>query len=232
MQRIFDIFLSGLALLLLSPLLVPIALLLLMTGEGEIFFLQERVGKGGKLFKIWKFATMLKNSPKLGTGTLTVKNDLRVLPIGGLLRKTKINELPQLLNILLGSMSVVGPRPQVPKIFNLYSNNIQQLIVQVRPGLSGIGPVIFRGEEDMLADRKDNEKFYQNVILPYKGQVEAWYIHNQFLYVYFSIIFITIFVVLFPSSGLVWRVFKGLPVPPNDLKGPLKYPPPKSSEET
>jgi lipopolysaccharide/colanic/teichoic acid biosynthesis glycosyltransferase len=232
MQRIFDIFLSGLALLLLSPLLVPIALLLLMTGEGEIFFLQERVGKGGKLFKIYKFATMLKNSPKLGAGTLTVKNDSRVLPIGGLLRKTKINELPQLLNILLGSMSFVGPRPQVPKNFNMYSNNIQQLIVQVRPGLSGIGSVIFRGEEDLLAYREDSETFYQNVIIPYKGQLEAWYIHNQFLYVYFSILIITFFVVLFPSSGLVWQVFKGLPVPPIDLKGPLKYAPPKSSEET
>ena len=224
MQRIFDIFLSGLALLLLSPIIVPIVLLLLLTGEGEIFFRQERVGKGGRLFHIYKFATMLKNSPKVGTGTLTVKNDWRVLPIGGVLRKTKINELPQLLNIFLGSMSVVGPRPQVPKSFNTYSNNVQQLIIQVRPGLSGIGSVIFRGEEDLLVDHKNNEDFYQNVIIPYKGKVEAWYVTNQFLYTYFSVIFVTIWVVLFSSSGLVWRVFKGLPVPPDELKKPLNYP--------
>lgn len=224
MQRTLDIFLSGLALLLLSPLLVPIALLLRLTGEGEIFFLQERVGEGGKPFKLYKFATMLKNSPNIGTGTVTVKNDPRVLPMGRFLRKTKINELPQLLNILRGSMSIVGPRPQARKNFEAFPENLKQLIIRVRPGLSGLGSIIFRGEEDILDCHENNVSFYDKVIAPYKGQVEAWHIENQLLYAYFAVIFVTIWVVLFPSSKLVWRVFKGLPVPPHELKGILHYP--------
>ena len=224
MQRILDIFFSGLALLFLAPLLLPIALLLRLTGEGEIFFLQERVGKDGKPFKLYKFATMLKNSPSIGTGTVTVKNDPRVLPMGRFLRKTKINELPQLLNILLGSMSIVGPRPQARKNFEAFPKNLQQLITRVKPGLSGVGPIVFRAEEDILADHESNVNFYDNVIAPYKGQVEAWYVENQSLYTYFAVIFVTIWVVLFSSSTLVWQVFKGLPIPPEDLKESLNYP--------
>ena len=109
MERFFDIFFSGLALLVLSPLLVPIVLILRFSGEGEIFFLQERIGKGGQVFKLFKFATMLKDSPNIGTGTVTMKGDPRVLPVGKFLRKTKINELPQLLNIFFGDTSVIGP---------------------------------------------------------------------------------------------------------------------------
>jgi lipopolysaccharide/colanic/teichoic acid biosynthesis glycosyltransferase len=223
MQRILDIFFSGLAILLLSPLLVPIALLLRLTGEGEIFFKQERVGKGGKSFQLYKFATMLKNSPNIGTGTVTVKNDPRVLLMGRFLRKTKINEVPQLFNILLGSMSIVGPRPQALKNFDAFPKNFQQLIIQVKPGLSGIGSIIFRGEEDILTDHQQNVDFYNKVIAPYKGKVEAWYVTNHSLYTYFSVIFVTIWVVLFSSSGLVWRAFKGLPVPPDELKKSLNY---------
>ena len=94
MQRLLDVLLSGLALLVLSPLLVPVAIALRLTGEGEVFFIQQRVGRGGRPFGLYKFATMLKDSPNLGTGTVTVKGDPRVLPLGRLLRKTKINELP------------------------------------------------------------------------------------------------------------------------------------------
>ena len=224
MQRFLDIFFSGLALLFLAPLLLPIALLLRLTGEGEVFFLQERVGKDGKPFKLYKFATMLKNSPSIGAGTVTVKNDPRVLPLGRFLRKTKINELPQLLNILLGSMSIVGPRPQARKNFEAFPKNLKQLITLVKPGLSGVGPIVFRAEEDILADHEGNVNFYDNVIAPYKGQVEAWYVENQSLYNYFAVIFVTIWVVLFPSSTLVWQVFKGLPIPPDELKGLLNYP--------
>jgi lipopolysaccharide/colanic/teichoic acid biosynthesis glycosyltransferase len=224
MQRILDIFFSGLALLLLSPLLLPIALLLRLTGEGEIFFLQERVGKDGKPFKLYKFATMLKNSPNIGTGTVTMKNDPRVLPMGKFLRKTKINELPQLLNIFLGDMSVVGPRPQAQKNFSAFPQQLQEIIVQVNPGLSGLGPIVFRGEEDILADHAGSVDYYDNVIAPYKGQVEAWYVRNQSLKTYFLVIFVTVWVVLFPSSGVAWRVFKDLPVPPDNLVAPLKYP--------
>jgi lipopolysaccharide/colanic/teichoic acid biosynthesis glycosyltransferase len=223
MQRILDIFFSGLALLLLSPLLLPIALLVRLTGVGEIFFVQARVGKDGKPFKLYKFATMLKNSPNIGTGTVTMKNDPRVLPAGTFLRKTKINELPQLLNIFLGDMSVVGPRPQARKNFKAFPLQLQELIVKVKPGLSGLGSIVFRGEEDILADHSGSVDFYDNVIAPYKGQIEVWYVRNQSLPTYFLIIFVTVWVVLFPSSDIAWRVFKDLPVPPHNLVAPLNY---------
>ena len=145
MERFFDILFSGIALLLLSPLLVPIVITLRLTGEGEIFFLQKRIGKSGKKFKLFKFATMRKNSPNIGTGMVTMRDDPRVLPVGTFLRKTKINELPQLLNIFFGDMSVVGPRPLTTQTFGAYSENTQRLIKQVRPGLSGVGSVILRG---------------------------------------------------------------------------------------
>jgi len=220
----FDIFFSGLALVLLAPLLLPITLILRLTGEGEIFFLQERVGKDGKPFKLYKFATMLKNSPHIGTGTVTVKNDPRVLPIGHFLRKSKINELPQLLNILMGTMSVVGPRPQARKNFDAFPEHLQRFIVQVRPGLSGVGSVIFRAEEDILANRAGAVDFYDKVITPYKGEVEAWYVRNQSLFNYFSVIVLTMLAVLMPSMTLIWRVFKNLPSPPETLKVSLNYP--------
>ncbi len=120
MIRLFDVIFSGIALVFLSPLLIPIALLLKLSGEGEIFFLQERVGKNREMFKLYKFATMLKDSPNIGTGTVTMKNDPRILPIGAFLRKTKINELPQLLNVFLGHMSLIGPRPQAQRCFDAF----------------------------------------------------------------------------------------------------------------
>ncbi len=221
MRRLLDILFSSLALLVLSPLLIPIAILLRLTGEGEIFYLQERIGKGGENFQLFKFATMLKNSPNIGTGTLTVKNDPRVLPIGGFLRKTKINELPQLLNIIKGDMSVVGPRPLTRRSFDAYPQNVQKIIVEVRPGLSGIGSIIFRDEEEMLHGQEDPIKYYNEVIAPYKGAVEEWYVAHQSLWNYLWIIFLTIWVVIFPSSKLVWRVFKGLPLPPTNFSRQL-----------
>lgn len=223
MQRFFDILFSALALFVLSPLFVPIAILLRMTGEGEIFYLQERIGKNGNLFKLYKFATMLKNSPSLGTGTVTVKNDPRILPVGKFLRKTKINELPQLLNIFFGDMSFIGPRPLTQQTFKAYSGETQSIIGQVRPGLSGIGSIIFRGEEDILAGANGSLDFYSTAIAPYKGALEIWYVKNNNLTNYFKAIIITLIVVLFPKSQAAWLTFKGLPVPPDNLKFALNF---------
>lgn len=217
MQRFFDIVFSSLALLVLSPLLVPIALLLRLSGEGEVFFLQSRVGKGGKPFKLYKFATMLKNSPSIGTGTVTVKNDPRILPMGHFLRKTKINELPQLLNILFGDMSVIGPRPQTQRCFDAYTAASKAAIVQVRPGLSGIGSIIFRDEENLLHGQADSVRFYDKVIAPYKGALEEWYVVHQGLWTYFVLIGLTVWVVLFPRSKAVGRVLGTLPKPEPEL---------------
>ena len=217
MQRIFDIFFSGLALLVLAPLLVPIVIVLRFTGEGELFFVQQRVGKNGQLFGLLKFATMLKNSPSIGTGTVTVKDDPRVLPFGKFLRKTKINELPQLVNILRGDMSVVGPRPQAQRCFDAFPKDVQESIVKVRPGLSGIGSIFFRDEESLLQGVANQVEYYDKVIAPYKGALEKWYIQHESLTNYFLIIFVTAWVVFFPSSKIAHRVFSGLPNPPREL---------------
>lgn len=217
MRRFFDIFFSGIALLIFSPLLVPIIVCLRFSGEGEVFFVQERVGKDGKHFGLLKFATMLKNSPNMTTGTVTVKDDPRILPMGHFLRKTKINELPQLINILKGDMSIIGPRPQAIRCFNAFPKNIQMEIVKLKPGLSGAGSIIFRNEENLLHNARDQVSFYDNVIAPYKGDVEVWYINNQSLKNYFLLIFLTMWVVLFHDSRLIWSLFPSLPKPPPEL---------------
>lgn len=219
MQRLLDIVFSGLALLVLSPLLLPVMLILRLTGEGEVFYVQQRVGRGGKLFGLYKFATMLKNSPSIGTGTVTVKDDPRVLPFGRFLRKTKINELPQLLNIFKGDMSIIGPRPQTQRCFDAFPAASQEQIVKVRPGLSGIGSIVFRDEEKLMHASAEPERFYDEVIMPYKGRLEEWYVAHQGLGTYLACIFATAWVVAFPKSQLVWRMFPGLPKPPAALAG-------------
>jgi len=223
LDRFFDIVFSGIALFLLSPLLVTIMIILRLTGEGEVFFLQERIGEGGEKFKLFKFVTMLKNSPNFGTGTVTVSGDPRVLKVGKFLRKTKINELPQLLNILLGDMSVIGPRPLTIQTFGAYSESTQGIIAQTRPGLSGVGSIVFRGEEDLMHGAKASVDFYANVIAPYKGALEEWFVSNKSLYIYFLAIFVTVWAVLIPRTKIVWRVFKDLPEPPAELKQALNF---------
>lgn len=223
MERFFDVLFSCFALLLIFPIFVPLIIILKFTGEGEVLYLQKRIGKDGKLFKLFKFATMLKDSPNLGTGTVTVKNDPRVLPIGNFLRKTKINELPQLINILVGDMSVIGPRPLTPETFNSYPDSTKVLIKQVSPGLSGVGSIIFRGEESLMHGKTSSVEFYENVIAPYKGQLEEWFVSNKSLCLYFLAILITLWVVFFPKSNVAWTVFKELPKPPEELKLALGY---------
>lgn len=223
MLRYFDIIFSLLALVILFPIFLIISLILHFTGEGEIFYLQDRVGMNGKKFKIIKFSTMLKNSPNMGSKTITMRDDPRILPVGKVLRKTKINELPQLLNIFNGDMSFVGPRPLTEQTFNSYSSETQKIVMRVKPGLSGIGSLIFRQEEEILQGEFASTDFYHNVIAPYKGELEKWFIKNQSLRVYFLVIFVTVWVVVFPSSKLVWNVFKNLPTPPDFLQDLLKY---------
>ncbi|MDB9828858.1 sugar transferase, partial [Flavobacteriaceae bacterium] len=142
-KRFFDILLSLLVILLLSPLLFPIMVGLLLTGEGEIWYKQKRIGFKNKPFLIWKFATMLKNSPKMAGGIITTKKDPRITPMGGFLRKSKINELPQLINIFKGDMSFVGPRPLMSISFETYTKDVQKVIYNVKPGLTGIGSIVF-----------------------------------------------------------------------------------------
>ena len=172
MQRFFDILLSSVAILLFSPILIFTSIILLFTGENKVIYLQKRVGYSGKLFNLIKFATMLENSPN--SGTITFNHDPRILPFGSFLRKSKINELPQLFNIFLGDMSVIGPRPLTKQTFSYYSKDVKQLIVTLRPGLSGIGSIFFRNEQ-LLLKQGDYLKVYKTIIAPYKGKLEAWY---------------------------------------------------------
>ena len=223
MQRVLDVFLSGIAIILLSPILGPIFCLLKMTGEGEVFYKQYRVGEKGSPFGLIKFATMLKDSPSLGSGDITIKNDSRVLPLGKFLRKSKINELPQLLNIFIGDMSIVGPRPMVPNTYAKYPKEAQKVLNTVKPGLTGIGSIIFRDEERLLDGREDPISFYNENITPYKSDLEVWFVENNTLWLYGKIIFVTAWVVLIPSTKIARRVFKDLPEPPAELKHVLNF---------
>lgn len=223
MQRYFDIALSGIALLLLCPMLLPIALVLRFSGEGEIFFLQKRIGKNGEIFNLFKFATMLKDSPNFGTGTITMKGDPRILPVGKFLRTTKINELPQLLNVFIGDMSLIGPRPLTEQTFKSYPLTFQESIKLVKPGLSGIGSIVFHHEEEIMAGPYASIDFYDNTIAPYKGALEEWFVSNRGIYVYFMAILLTVWVIFSSDAKIIWRVFKNLPKPPNELRDALDY---------
>jgi lipopolysaccharide/colanic/teichoic acid biosynthesis glycosyltransferase len=217
MQRLLDIFFSGIAMVLLSPILVPIACMLKFSGEGEVIYKQSRVGINGSNFGLIKFATMLKDSPNIGSGEITIKNDPRVLPLGQFLRKSKINELPQLWNIFIGDMSIVGPRPMVPNTYARYPIEAQKLLNTVRPGLTGIGSIIFRDEEKLLDGRDDPVGFYNENITPHKSDLELWFIDNNTLWLYIKIIFVTAWVVVFPSSTIVDKAFDGIPSLPDSL---------------
>lgn len=222
MQRFFDIFFSGVAIVVLSPLLIPIVVILKFTGEGKVFFSQSRVGIGGKPFSLLKFATMLENSPNIGTGTVTLKDDPRVLPFGKFLRKSKLNELPQLINILRGDMSVVGPRPQTQRCFDAFPVEAQKAIVLVSPGLTGVGSIVFRDEEALLAESGSAAHFYDTIIMPYKGLLEEWYVNNRTLRNYFYLIMCTALAVVYPGSKIVWWLFANLPQPPASLAGQVR----------
>jgi lipopolysaccharide/colanic/teichoic acid biosynthesis glycosyltransferase len=219
MIRMFDIILSSIALIVFFPFGLTIALILKCTGEGEIFYLQKRVGKDGKTFGLIKFATMLKNSSSIGTGDVTIKNDPRVLPFGHFLRKTKLNEMPQLVNILIGNMSVVGPRPQTLKNFDYFPPEGKQIIVSMRPGLTGIGSIVFRDEETIVFQSgKSVEDCYRQVIGPYKAELEAWYRKRQNVVTYFLLIAITAWVIIWPRSEIYRQILPSLPPLPEELR--------------
>lgn len=219
-KRFFDVACSALALGLLAPLLLPVIVILRFTGEGEIFYRQQRVGQDGKMFGLLKFATMLKESPNIGTGLLTTKNDPRVFPFGRFLRKTKINELPQLINILVGDMSIVGPRPQVKAHFDLLPDHVKSRIIEVLPGLSGIGSIVFRDEEGILSNGRFGSEFmFNTVISPYKGALEVWYVENSSLLLDFILVALTVWQVIFPKSRICYNIFRTLPPPPDELIG-------------
>jgi lipopolysaccharide/colanic/teichoic acid biosynthesis glycosyltransferase len=221
MIRLVDFVSTTVALALLSPLLLVVILILRFTGEHEVFYLQERIGRGGTPFRVFKFATMLKESPNLSGGYLTQKDDPRVLPFGRFLRKWKINELPQLLNVWLGQMSLVGPRPQAAVHYNLYNSRQKAAIDSLKPGLTGLGSLIFRDEEGLLErSGLDFDYVHDELITPYKGDLEVWYAANQSIGLYFKILFLTAISILAPGGSYL-NGFRELPQPPAELRALL-----------
>ena len=209
-KRFLDLLIATIALIILSPILIPCMIILKLTGEHEVFYKQKRVGYKNRVFGIWKFATMLKNSPGIGTGVITLRNDPRVTSFGKILRITKLNELPQIINVFKADMSIVGPRPLMQVSVDLYPPEIKDKIYNVRPGITGIGSLIFRDEEKIVSDAADPRAMYA-LIYPYKGQLEMWYQQHASLYTDFMIIFLTGWSVIFPKNKLVHKVFKDLP---------------------
>ena len=179
-KRFFDIILSTLVTLVLAPLLVPIMVGLRFTAEGEVWYKQKRIGFNNKPFLIWKFATMLKNSSKMKGGIITTKKDSRITPMGGFLRKSKINELPQLINILKGDMSFVGPRPALFNQDDLITLRTEKGVHELIPGLTGWAQINGRDE----------------LPIPKKVELDAEYLHNQSLRLDIKIIWVTFIKVL------------------------------------
>lgn len=211
-KRFLDIILSLVALIILLPIFIPVIILLLLTGEHEVFYRQDRVGFKNKIFQIWKFATMLKNSPNMGDGDITKRGDPRITSFGKFLRQSKINELPQLINILVGDMSFVGPRPLMKVGFDRYSDDLKSKVYNVIPGLTGIGSIVFRDEELVITQSKlPPQETYRTMILPYKGALEIWYQQHRSFYTDFMILFLTAWYIVFPKSDLVNKVFPSLP---------------------
>tara|TARA_B100001250_G_C19806722_1_gene793670 strand:+ start:2580 stop:3254 length:675 start_codon:yes stop_codon:yes gene_type:complete len=217
-KRIFDLIIAFTGLIILAPMLLIVMVILKFTGESEIFYLQKRLGYHNKEFKIIKFATMIKNSPNIGTGSLTLKDDPRVLPFGKFLRKSKINEFPQIFNVIIGNMSIVGPRPQMKVDFEKFPIKKRNEIYKSKPGITGIGSVIFRDEEKMISNYEgDKHEFYKEKIAPYKTDVEIWYYKNQSLFVDIKLVVLTAWVIIFPESNLIDYMFKSLPKKPSHL---------------
>ena len=212
-KRIIDILTATVAIIVFSPLLILSILILLFTGEQEVFFFQKRMGFKNSTFYIWKFATMLKNSPNMGTGEITLRNDPRVTPFGKILRITKLNELPQIINVFKGEMSIVGPRPLMEVSFKQYPDDVQAVIYNSKPGLTGIGSLIFRDEEKIVSSAEDPQAMYAQVV-KYKGKLELWYQENASAYTDIMIIFLTAWAIVFPKNKLVYRLFGDLPEHP------------------
>jgi len=218
-KRAGDILFALVGIMIFLPFFIPLAIALKLTGEGYIFYLQERRGYKNRMFKIWKFATMLKASPGLGTGSITVRNDWRLTPMGKYLRGTKVNEIPQLINILLGEMSVVGPRPLMEADFVKFSPEIKDHFYDCKPGLTGIASIVFRDEEKLHSESgMDPHEFDRLHLAPYKGALELWYHDHMSLRTDFLIILLTAIVIVLPENQLAFRLFKDLPARPDFWK--------------
>ena len=176
LKRLFDLACSVIGLVVLAPILVLVSLFVWLGDRGPVFFRQERVGRGGRLFRIHKFRTMRVDA---SGSQLTSADDDRITPLGKVLRKTKIDELPQLIDVALGDMSLVGPRPEVPRYVELWGEEARTEILSIRPGITDPAAIAYRNEQDELAAAEDPETHYTQVILPRKVAMYRDYVRNR-----------------------------------------------------
>jgi lipopolysaccharide/colanic/teichoic acid biosynthesis glycosyltransferase len=190
-KRLFDWLVSGFGLLVLSPVLLVLALWIKLDSPGAVFFRQERVGLGGRVFRIHKFRTMVTDAEQLGL-QITVGADTRVTRIGELLRKYKLDELPQLLDVWLGHMSLVGPRPEVPRYVACYPDDVRDIVLSVRPGITDRASIEYKDENEILGRADDPQHAYLYEVLPVKLRYCVAYVENQSFMDDLVIIFATI----------------------------------------
>lgn len=193
LKRLFDIVASFGGIIVLFPLIVIVSILIKLTSKGPVLFKQVRVTKNGRLFKIYKFRTMRENSE--GNKQITVGNDSRITGIGHILRKTKLDELPQLFNVLKGEMSLVGPRPEVPKYVELYTEE-QREILKVSAGITDYASIYFSNESELLGEAENPEEFYIKKIMPYKIELNKKYIKEIGIVTDIKLIILTILKIL------------------------------------
>ena len=216
--RVSDVVAASIGILLLWPIMLVVAVILRATGEGTVLFVQERIGRGEHAFRLFKFATMVKGAAGMGAGVITLPGDARVLPFGKFLRKTKLDELPQLFNVLNGDTSLVGPRPQPAQYYYAYDAETRTAIAQVRPGITGIGSLLFRNEEALFCMVADPVAFDHEAIVPYKGALERWYVENRSVSLYWRLVLATMLSVVLPRFS-AYRIFQSrVPAMPARLR--------------
>jgi len=201
LKRFFDITAAGIGLIFIAPIITIFGLLIRTTSIGPVFFRQNRVGLNGKIFLVYKFRTMVDRAEDLGT-SVTTGNDARITPLGRFLRRTKLDELPQLMNVFNGEMSLVGPRPDVPEIVKNYMPHMKH-IFEVRPGITSVATLHLRDEEEILAKVNDPDKFYEDVLVPLKVKLAMEHVDKNSFWFDMKILFQTVWML---TLGRLWPI--------------------------
>ena len=200
-MRLFDFITALISTLILSPIFIITIVLVKISSPGPVMYSQERVGRNGLLFRLFKFRSMVINADRIGT-SVTVDNDPRITKIGRILRKTKLDELPQLWNVLKGDMSFVGPRPDVPEIVDNYTDSMRR-ILEIRPGITSNATLHLRNEEDLLALAKDPDKAYDDVFVPAKVKLAMEHVDKGSFLFDFGILLQTFWAL---TGGRIWPI--------------------------
>ncbi|MYF99887.1 sugar transferase [Candidatus Poribacteria bacterium] len=197
-KRTFDIIVSTSVLLIFSPLFLLGSILAKIQSSGPVFYKAKRIGLGGKIFELFKFRTMVENADKIGIG-LTTHKDSRVTSIGRFLRYTKLDELPNFINVIKGEMSLIGPRPESPEYVQYYTETHKQVLL-VKPGITGPSQIANRNEEEKLAAHTDPETYYITVLMPKKLAIDLQYVESQSFISDIKWLLKTLWVLVFPSK--------------------------------